>query len=198
MIKEEAPFMKIIYFDCFSGIAGDMTIGALLDLGLPFEYLKEQLGKLNISGYQISQNIVERHKISAVKFDVNVTEDKKHRHLNDMLEIITASELSNRIKEISCRAFERLAEAEAKIHNSAPDKVHFHEVGGLDAIIDIVGSAIGSEYFKPDSVYAGQIMLGRGTAKSSHGVIPIPAPATLEILKGVPVKFAESEGESRH
>ncbi len=187
--------MKILYFDCFSGISGDMTVGALLNLGLPFEYLEEHLKKLNIGGYQLEQNITERHKISATKFDVKITEDKGHRHLKDITELIKSSDLSDRIKEISCQAFERLARAEAKIHNSTSDKVHFHEVGGIDAIIDIVGSAIGVEYFNPETVFCSTLTLGQGTTKSSHGAIPIPAPATVEILKNVPTKIAKTEGE---
>lgn len=187
--------MRVLYFDCFSGISGDMTVGALLNLGLPFEYLEEQLKKLNVSGYQLEQNITERHKISATKFDVKLTDDSKHRHLKDITELINSSDLSDRIKEISCQAFEKLARAEAKIHNSTPDKVHFHEVGGVDAIIDIVGSAIGVEYFNPEAVFCSTVIVGQGITKSSHGVIPIPAPATVEILKNVPTKIAKTEGE---
>ncbi|MCP4704307.1 MAG: nickel pincer cofactor biosynthesis protein LarC [candidate division Zixibacteria bacterium] len=187
--------MKILYFDCFSGISGDMTVGAMLNLGMPFDYLEENLKKLNLSGYKLEQSITERHKISATKFDVIVTDDKGHRHLKDITEIIKSSDLSDRIKDISYAAFERLARAEAKIHNSTPDKVHFHEVGGIDAIIDIVGSAIGAEYFAPDSIYCSTVTLGQGTTTSSHGVIPIPAPATTEILKNVPTKIAKTEGE---
>ncbi len=172
-----------------------MTVGAMLDLGLPFKYLEESLRKLNVSGYQLEQTVTERHKISATKFDVFVTDDKGHRHLKDIVEMINSSDLPDRVKEISCSAFRRLAQAEAKIHNSTPDKVHFHEVGGIDAIVDIVGSAIGVEYFKPDAIYCSTITLGQGTTKSSHGVIPIPSPATVEILKNVPTKFAKTEGE---
>jgi uncharacterized protein (TIGR00299 family) protein len=187
--------MKILYFDCFSGISGDMTIGALLDLGLPFDYLEKHLRKLSLEGYQIKSEITERHKISAIKFDIVTMDDKTHRHLKEILNIINASELTDRIKSISTRAFGRLAEAEAKIHNTTPEKVHFHEVGGIDAIIDIVGSAIGIEYFRPDVIYSSPLTLGRGTTRSSHGVIPIPAPATVEILKDVPIRITETEGE---
>lgn len=187
--------MKILYFDCFSGISGDMTVGALLNLGLPFEYLEEHLQKLNMSDYQIKQSIAERHKISGTKFDVIVTDDKRHRHLKDITKMINSSDLSDRIKEISCSAFDCLAQAEARVHNSTPDKVHFHEVGGIDAIIDIVGSVIGVEYFNPSAVYCSTVTLGQGTTRSSHGVIPIPAPATVEILKNVPTTIAKTEGE---
>jgi len=114
--------MRILYFDCFSGISGDMTIGALLNLGLPFEFLKEQLERLSISGYQLEQNITERHKISATKFDVKVTEDKAHRHLKDITGLIDSSDLPERIKKISSLAFGRLARAEAKVHNSTPSR----------------------------------------------------------------------------
>ncbi|RKX18173.1 MAG: nickel pincer cofactor biosynthesis protein LarC [Candidatus Zixiibacteriota bacterium] len=187
--------MRILYFDCFSGISGDMTIGALLNLGLPFEFLKEQLERLSISGYQLEQNITERHKISATKFDVKVTEDKAHRHLKDITGLIDSSDLPERIKKISSLAFGRLARAEAKVHNSTPEKIHFHEVGGIDAIVDIVGSAIGVEYFNPEAVFSSTLTLGQGMTRSSHGVIPIPAPATVEILKNVPIRIAKTEGE---
>ncbi len=187
--------MRILYFDCFSGISGDMIIGSLLDLGLPFDYLEEQLRKLNLEGYQIKFEKTERHKISAIKFNVVTTNDKTHRHLKEILNIINASELTDRVKSISSRAFEKLAEAEAKIHNMTPDKVHFHEVGGIDAIIDIVGSAIGIEYFHTGIIYSSPLTLGRGIAQSSHGMIPIPAPATVEILKDAPIVISDAMGE---
>jgi pyridinium-3,5-bisthiocarboxylic acid mononucleotide nickel chelatase len=187
--------MNILYFDCFSGISGDMTVAALLDLGLPFDYLKEQLLKLNLSGYALSQSPAEKHKISAVKFNVLIENDKSHRHLNDILSIIDAADLPEKVKDISRRVFRKLAEAEAKVHNTAPEKVHFHEVGGVDAIIDIVGSAIGITYFSPDLIFSSAFPLGRGIVRSEHGMIPIPAPATVEILRGFPVRREEHEGE---
>ena len=187
--------MKILYFDCFSGISGDMTVAALLDLGLSFDYLKEQLRKLNLTGYDLGQSPTERHKISAVKFDVLIENNKSHRHLNDILSIIDAADLPEKVKDISRRVFRKLAEAEARVHSTTPEKVHFHEVGGIDAIIDIVGSAIGIAHFSPDLILSSALPLGRGIARSEHGMIPIPAPATMEILKGFPVRREEYEGE---
>ncbi len=187
--------MKLLYFDCFSGISGDMTIGALLDLGMPFEHLQNELAKLNLKDYSISYRSAEKHKISATKFDVDISHDTGHRHLKQIVEIIEKSTLSDNIKKIALNAFQRLAVAEAKVHDSTPDKIHFHEVGGVDAIIDIVGAAIGVEYFKPDRIFASVIRLGSGTAKSSHGIIPIPAPATVEILRGIPTEMSGMPGE---
>lgn len=187
--------MKLLYIDCFSGIAGDMTVGALLDLGMPFEYLQNELARLNLDSFKISVNTVEKHKIAAAKFDVDVSADKGHRHLRHILEIIDNSSLDNKVKEIAKNTFHRLAVAEARVHNSTPEKIHFHEVGGIDAIVDIVGAAIGIDYFKPDRIFSSTIMLGSGTAKSSHGVIPIPAPATVEILQGFPTAMTGQPGE---
>jgi len=187
--------MKLLYFDCFSGISGDMTVGALLDLGMPFEHLEAELSKLNLKDYTISFRKVEKHKITATKFDVDISKDKGHRHLKDIIEIIEKSGLPEKVREITRNAFHRLAEAEAKVHNSTPEKIHFHEVGGIDAIVDIIGAAIGIDYFGPDRIYASSIRLGSGTTESSHGVIPIPAPATVEILKGLPTEMTGQQGE---
>jgi len=187
--------MKILYFDGCSGISGDMTVGALLDLGMPFDHLKSELDKLRIEGFSVSKRKVEKHKIVATKFDVEVTADKGHRHLNDIAQIIDNSELPGRVKEIALNAFRRLAAAEAKVHNSTPEKIHFHEVGGIDAIVDIVGTAIGITYFNPDKIFSSSLRLGSGMTKSSHGTIPIPSPATVELLKGIPTVLTDIPGE---
>ncbi|UCD16441.1 MAG: nickel pincer cofactor biosynthesis protein LarC [Candidatus Zixiibacteriota bacterium] len=187
--------MKILYFDCFAGISGDMTLGALVDLGLPFVYLQKQLGRLNLTDYRMTHLKTERHKIAATKVNVEVTDDKTHRHLSDILALINEADLSPRVGEIARMVFEKLAHAEARVHQSTPEKIHFHEVGGTDAIVDIVGSAIGVEYFKPDRIYSSPVTLGTGTVKAAHGVIPIPAPATVEILKDFPVNITNLPGE---
>ncbi len=187
--------MKILYFDCFSGVSGDMIVGAFLDLGLPFDFLQAQLNTLGISDFKVSQGRLEKHKLSAAKFNVEVSEDKAHRHLHHIYDIIDASGLSLRVKEIARDAFRRLAEAEAKIHNSTPEKVHFHEVGAIDAIVDIVSAAIGYDYFNPDRIFVSEIPPGTGAARSAHGIIPIPAPAALEILKGFPLDMTPLKGE---
>ena len=141
--------MKLIHFDCFSGIAGDMTVGALLSLGLPFEYLTDRLDRLHLDSYEVSRDIIERHQIAAIHFKVKTLESTKHRHLPDILTIIDRADLNDRIKKTAGRIFEKLAEAEARVHNSSIEKVHFHEVGAVDAIVDIVGAAIGIDYFGP-------------------------------------------------
>ncbi|MBN2226372.1 MAG: nickel pincer cofactor biosynthesis protein LarC [candidate division Zixibacteria bacterium] len=187
--------MKIMYFDCFAGIAGDMTLGALVSLGMPFEYLQEQLAQLPVTGYTLEKIQLGRHSIAAVRIDVQTDEGHTHRHLADIAAIIEKAQLPDEVRELSLAIFQRLAEAEAHVHDSSPEKIHFHEVGGLDAIIDIVGSAIGVHYFKPERVYCSPVTLGRGVTKSAHGVIPIPVPATVELLKGFPVQQTDRPGE---
>ncbi len=187
--------MKYLLFDCFSGISGDMTIGALLNLGLPFAHLEEQLQALDISNYSVRSYIEAKHGISGTKFEVIVEDEKVHRHLKEILDIIDRSPLTERVKNISRSAFRRLAEAEAKVHNTSPEKIHFHEVGGVDAIVDIVGSAIGVDYFAPDRIYGTVLPMGKGIINAAHGPLPLPAPATLEILKNYPVKWTDIEGE---
>jgi len=187
--------MKILYFDCFAGIAGDMTLGALVDLGLPFDHLREQLAKLPVEGYRLEKIPTSRHSVAAVRIDVQTDEGHTHRHLADIRKIIEEADLPDEVRQMSLAIFQKLAEAESRVHDSTPDKIHFHEVGGLDAIVDIVGSAIGVHYFKPDRIYCSPVTLGRGVTKSAHGMIPIPAPATIEILKGFPVHQTDKPGE---
>lgn len=181
--------MKILYYDCFSGISGDMNLGALLDLGLDFEYLKGELKKLPLSGYEIKYEENKDKGIRGIKFTVEVTEEQKaHRHLRDIEEIINSSDLNETIKENSLQIFQAIAEAEAHIHAQPIEKVHFHEVGAIDSIIDIVGAAIAFDYFKPDLILAAPVETGTGFVRCDHGLLPVPAPATLELLKGIPLK----------
>ena len=179
--------MTTAYFDCFSGISGDMTMGALVDAGVSIDALRKELAKLNLSGYEITAEKVLRSGLSATKVHVKLDDKPQSaRHLADIRKIIEASNLSGTIKQKSIRIFERLAEAEAKVHGTTPDKVHFHEVGAVDAIVDIVGSIIGLEMLGVTTIAGSSINLGSGSIKTAHGMLPVPAPATVELLKGIP------------
>ncbi len=180
--------MTIAYFDCFSGISGDMTLGALVDAGVSIEALRSELSKLNLPGYRITAEKVTRSGIAATKVIVDLDEKKQPvRHLSDIRTIIESSRLSPAVKQKSMAIFERLAKAEATVHGTTPDKIHFHEVGAVDAIVDIVGSIIGFELLGISEAACSPINLGSGTIRSAHGTLPVPSPAASELLKGVPV-----------
>jgi uncharacterized protein (TIGR00299 family) protein len=181
---------KILYYDCFAGISGDMNLGALIHLGVDPEYLQTELKKLNIEGFSLEIKDDKRRGISGVKADVVIQnqENEKHRHLHHIESLINDSELSERVKTTALNIFNQVAVAEAKVHNIPVQKVHFHEVGALDSIADIVGAAICLDYLKVDKVLAAPVQLGGGTVKCAHGIMPVPAPATAEILKNIPVK----------
>ncbi len=185
------------YFDCYSGIAGDMVIGAMLDAGLPLAHLKRELGKLKLHGYSLSQKIEHRGMIGGVNFQVNIKHGHHHHHVSfkEIRGLIKSSKLNNNVKKISLCIFETLAKAEAHVHRRTVDSVHFHEVGAVDSIVDIVGSAIGFDYFNLDAIYSSPLPVARGFVRCEHGCIPIPAPATLEILKGVPLVKAPVKAE---
>lgn len=188
--------MRAVYFDCFAGVSGDMTIGALLDLGVDLESLKQQLSSLGLGGYVINSRRVERSNVAATKFDVVVDEARQPaRTLADIRSIITRSSTTDHAKDQAMRVFERLAEAEARVHGTTPDKVHFHEVGAVDSIIDIVGAMIGFELLGVERFFCSPLRLGSGSVNSEHGQLPVPAPATAELLRGVPVYAGELEGE---
>jgi hypothetical protein len=180
--------MKILYIDCFSGISGDMFLAALLNCGLPRTVLKRELSSLPLDPYTLSITAVQRMNITGYRLNIKPrTKKHHHRGLREIKRLITGSQLTKQVKELSLSAFERLAHVEAKIHNQKISDVHFHEVGALDSIIDIVGAAIGMDYFKFDKVCTSPLPLGSGFTTAQHGVIPLPAPATLALLKGVPV-----------
>ncbi len=187
--------MKIAYFDCVSGISGNMTLGAMLDAGLEIEELRRELTKLGLSGYELEARKVTRQGISATLVDVQVMEEGVERHLSDIEAILEASALDDEVKEASRKAFARLAAAEAKIHRTSVENIHFHEVGGLDAIVDIVGAFVGLRCLGVQKVYASPLPLGRGTVECAHGTLPLPAPATLELLQAVPVYGRDVEAE---
>ena len=179
--------MTLAYFDCFSGISGDMTLGALVDAGVSIDVLRAELAKLNLPGYALKVEKVKRSGIAATKVHVVIDQvDQKSRHLADILNIIEASALSPTVKEKSSRMFSRLADAEAKVHGTTPDKIHFHEIGAVDSIVDNVGAVIGLELLGITHIMASAINVGSGTVKTAHGMLPIPAPATAELLAGIP------------
>lgn len=188
---------KIAYFDTIAGVSGDMTLGALIDAGVPLEYLRDELTKLPISGYELEAKHVQHSGITAVKLEVVVSaKDTHHRHYPDIKKLIETSTLSQRVKESALSIFRTLAQAEAKIHNTPVENIHFHEVGAIDSIVDIVGAVIGLDYLGVETVYSSPVKIGAAsTTKSAHGIIPTPAPATMEILRGYPVVFTDVPGE---
>jgi hypothetical protein len=189
---------RILYYDCFAGISGDMNLGALIDLGVDPEYLKTELEKLNIDGFHLEIKKDLRKGISGTKADVIIEnqENEKHRHLRHIEELINGSTLSAEIKNTSLKIFDLVAEAEAKVHNISKQQVHFHEVGALDSIADIVGAAICLDYLKVDEVLSSPVQLGGGFVNCAHGRMPVPAPATAEIVKNIPVKTGLIEHEA--
>jgi len=188
--------MKILYYDCFCGISGDMNLGALIDLGVDKEYLIQELSKLNLdSEYELKISKELKKGISGTKVDVILTIQHhsddghpRHRNLADIENIINTSSLSDRVKKVSLDMFIRIAKAEAKVHGKSLHEVHFHEVGATDSIVDLVGAALCLDYLKVDKIMASSVQVGGGFAKCAHGLIPIPAPATIEILQGIPMK----------
>ena len=177
----------IAYFDCFSGISGDMTLGAFFDLGVPVEWLKDRLEAIPLTGFEVLAETVSHHGIQAKSVEVRVKDDATSRHYEDIKSILEKSPMSSGVKQRSLDIFERIADVEALIHGCPKEKVHFHEVGGIDALVDIVGTALCVDYLKIDSVIASPIPVGRGFVTCQHGTLPVPAPATLGILKGVPI-----------
>ena len=180
--------MKTAYLDCFSGVSGDMFLGSLLDSGLPFHELRERLLTLPISGYQIEIKREARNQIFGTRFLVSLDKGRNdHRGLRAIREVINQGDLSETVKEKSIQIFESLAKVEGKIHNRPPEEIHFHEVGAVDSIIDIVGTVYALECLNIGSLCVSQLPLGSGFVMTAHGKIPVPAPATIALLKGVPV-----------
>ncbi len=182
----------IAYLDCFSGISGDMTLGALVDLGVPVDWLEDRIKtSLSLTGFRLQVRTVDRSGISARKVDV-IVDDTTERDYARIRQMIQTGNLSAAVAETSLAMFARLAAAEAKIHGCPADAVHFHELGGVDAIVDIVGAALGFDYLGIKTVRASSIALGSGTVRCAHGTLPVPAPATVAILEGVPAYGTES------
>ena len=189
--------MRIAYFDCFSGISGDMTLGAFLDAGLSFETLSRELAKLKLKGYKLSRAKVLRGEISGTKFDcIAGNESHGHRSLKEIIAIIDRSSLKSVVKDTAKSIFNAIAEAEMKVHGKRSAKdVIFHELGDIDSIIDIVGTAIAIDELGIDAVYSSKVSMGRAIVRSRHGNIPAPSPASIELLKGVPISISEIEAE---
>lgn len=188
--------MKILYYDCFCGISGDMHLGAMISLGVDPDYLKSELSKLGMdTEFELTVRPDSKLGITGMKADVVLHEHEHehdnghhHRHLADIKNIINASTLNEAVKQKSLAMFERVARAEAKVHGVPVEEVHFHEVGAVDSIVDIVGAAIALDFLKPDKIMASSVQVGGGFVHCAHGMLPVPAPATVEILCGIPVK----------
>ena len=177
--------MKICYLDCFSGISGDMLLGALVDAGADAEILRGEIAKLGLSGVGLNFEKCSRAGIGGTNLTVNVAHDHSHRSLSKIEQIIGDSALDEAVKERSIRIFRRLGEVEAAIHQVDIEKVHFHEVGALDSIVDIVGAVVGFQLLGIEKIYSSPLNLGSGTVKAAHGVMPVPAPATAALVAGV-------------
>ena len=180
--------MKVLCYDCFSGISGDMNLGAMIDLGIDESYLVGELKKLNLKGWKLLSEKDQRHGIGGTKVTVIQSKPQKtHRHLPDIEQIIDSSGLDTKTRELSKKIFRKIAEAEAAVHNTTPDTVHFHEVGAVDSIIDIVGAAICFRALNVEAVFVSKVELGSGFVSCTHGKLPVPAPATAELIKGISV-----------
>jgi pyridinium-3,5-bisthiocarboxylic acid mononucleotide nickel chelatase len=210
---------RTLYLDCFAGASGDMLVGAMLDSGLDFELLRSALLKLGVEGYELSLGRVDRSGISAAKFDVHLTSEphshehhhnhehshgehshghrrqSHHRSLSEIKGIISSSNLSELVKQRAQAIFQRIGEAEAKIHNVPIETVHFHEVGAIDSIVDIVGACVAFDALKIERIISSPLHVGSGTFQCAHGTYPVPGPATAELLKGVPIYSKDVEGE---
>jgi pyridinium-3,5-bisthiocarboxylic acid mononucleotide nickel chelatase len=223
--------MKTLYLDCFAGISGDMTIGALLDLGLDFEFHKTELGQLEVRSFELKLSRVDRSGINAAKFDVHLTDmahrhehkyeethshrhhehssDHRHEHkshhdvetsqvhrsLSMIKHMIETSTLSDMVKQNSIAIFQCIGEAEARIHGVDIESAHFHEVGAVDSIVDIVGACIGLSALRVERIVASPLHVGYGSFTCAHGDYPVPGPAATEILRGIPIYSKDVEGE---
>lgn len=187
--------MTIGYFDCFAGASGDMILGSLIDVGLDPEYLRSELAKLNLSGYKLNIKKDTKNGISGTKVDVIIEDKHHHRGLGDITKIIDQSNLDSYVKITSKKIFTKLARVEADIHNKSVEEIHFHEVGAVDAIIDITGAVIGFNYLNIDEIHISKIHIGTGTLECAHGTLPVPAPATLKLLKNFTVYSTGIEKE---
>ncbi|MEJ7614769.1 MAG: LarC family nickel insertion protein, partial [Candidatus Fervidibacter sacchari] len=187
--------MVCAFVDCFAGISGDMLLGALIDAGAPVDDLLLGLKTLPVSGWELEVERVQKGAVAATSVSVIVHENQPERHLSDIETIIIASQLPEKVKEQSLKVFQLLAEAEAKVHGIGVNEVHFHEVGAIDSIVDIVGSVYALHLLGVQAVYASALPFTRGRVKTLHGDLPVPAPATMELLCGVPTYPLDIEVE---
>ena len=178
--------MKLAYFDCFSGISGDMTLGALLDAGCDLAQLRAELRGLQVAGWELSAEKVWKNGMAATYARVKTEDQQKHRSLSAILEILQNSQLAPPVRQRAASIFQKLGEAEARVHDVPIEKIHFHEVGAVDAIVDIVGVCIGFHALGIEKFACSPLNVGGGTAKMAHGILPVPAPATANLLQGKP------------
>jgi hypothetical protein len=187
--------MRQAYLDCFSGISGDMFVGALLDLGLPLEQLFAELKKIPLGFYEFKRTRALRGHLVGTRIEIRIPAKQPRRKLGDIAELIVHSALSTSIKRRVLDVFNRLAEGEGKLHNLPPTEVHFHETGAVDSIIDIVGTCVGLELLDIAQLTCSPVNVGSGSVRAAHGLLPVPAPAALELLKDVPIYSSGVEGE---
>jgi uncharacterized protein (TIGR00299 family) protein len=178
--------VKLAYFDCFSGISGDMTLGALVDAGCSVDSLRSELQTLQVPGWELSTEKVWKNGMSATHVCVKTQDQQKHRSLRTILEILKSSQIVPSVRERASAIFQKLGEAEAHVHDAPIEKIHFHEVGAVDAIVDIVGACIGFHALGIERFACSPLNVGGGTVKMAHGVLPVPAPATARLLQGAP------------
>ena len=182
---------RVIYFDCFSGISGDMILGSLVDLGVDIQTIREGLEGLCVQGYKLKSRRVKRNGISAIKVNVVLehSSKKKHHHsrsFTDIRNLIKKSRLPEKVKSDSIEIFHTIGKIEAQIHRTTLNKIHFHELGSIDSIVDITGGVLGLSLLNVDSIYSSPLNTGEGVVKCEHGMLPVPAPATLKLLRGIP------------
>ena len=187
--------MRVAYLDCFSGISGDMTLGALVDAGVSLATIQQGIDSLGLHGCRLESSEVKKKGFRATHIRVLFEPEHKHRHLHHITEMIEGSHLSARQKDLAKRIFTQLGQAEAKVHGTTIEKVHFHEVGAVDSIADIVGSAIGWDLLGVDRICCSPIPTGTGMVKIAHGTVAVPAPATAELLRGIPLASCNVEAE---
>ena len=187
--------MRIAYLDCYCGLSPEMILGALIDCGLSVAKLQKELDKLKLPKVKIKAEPAQKGVISGTKFNIESQEPKTGRKLKDILDLIAASELDLKIKELSKVAYEQLAEVEAKIHNQAIDEIHFHEVGRLSAVAKIAGVLSAIKLMGIERIYASEVQVGKGFVKCQHGTLPVPCPASLALLKGIPIYSNGIEAE---
>jgi len=187
--------MRIAYFDCFSGVSGDMILGALIDAGLGLTELEAELARLKISGYRLKAEKTSRNGITGTKFTVEISEQHIERRFQDIIAVIEGSDLDGTVKASAREIFQELAMVEAGIHGKDMGAVHFHEVGGVDSIIDVVGAMVGMQKLGIEAIYSSRIHVGTGFVECRHGTLPVPAPASLAMLKGIPVYCQGIESE---
>jgi uncharacterized protein (TIGR00299 family) protein len=186
-MRESGDRRKLAFFDCPSGASGDMILGALVDAGAPFEALAGELDGLRVDGYRLDRREVIKAGFRATKVDVTLGDHEAvHRGLREILDILERSRLAPAVRDMAARVFRRLAEAEARVHGTTPERVHFHDVGAVDAIVDVTGACIGLHLLGVDAVHVGALPVGGGFVEGPHGRMPVPGPATAELLKGFP------------